>query len=231
MIDELEQPTGQPLEQRDLCFSGDTSPIDPAARLIAVRLKRGALIDAFKEPDEYARLVAARTGVEESLNADFLTLHVSERHRVAWAECVPSERIDDSIYDGVRSLIKRPKFGRNDAALFFVLEHMLRMRQAEGYEKVADWLVTEAECREAWLEVLGESLSSNASNAGSAWESVLKRAQGDSFRWLEPHGSEERGVLRITPVVPALVDAGFCSGFIARVEGRMAMEDAERGDG
>ena len=226
MIDETDQLAERPAEQRDLCFAGDMSPIGPGARVIALRFKRGAVIVASESPDKFEELMAARTGVEESLNADFLTLHVNGRYRVAWAERVPGERIDEGLCEDVRPLIKTPKFARDDAALFFVLEHRLRMRQAEGYEKLADWLVTEAECRDEWLKVLGESLSSNASRAGSAWDNVLGRALGGSFRWVSWHGPKERGVLKISPVVPALVESGFCARFLARVEERMAAADA-----
>lgn len=239
MIDEMQQPLERSAEQQDLCFLGDTSPIGPGARVIGLKLKRGAAIVASEKPDDFAELMAARSGVEESLNADFLTLHVSERYGVAWAERVSGERIDEGLCGDVRPLIKKPKFGRDMAALFFVLEHKLRMRQAEGYEKLADWLVTESECREAWLQVLGESLSPNANKARSAWDNALGRAQGDPFRWVSWHGPEERGVLRISPVVLALVESGFCSQFLAKVEERMAAADAceesdvansERGD-
>lgn len=194
-------------------FLGDLSEVPYEARCAAVALKRGRIALDEDGSGLYDRVVANREEVERSLNDDFLTLHVDEESRVAWAEMAPD------LPGGTPQVADRFPITRNDACLFYVLDQIVCGRRREGHEDPAEWVFREDEARGAWEEALGDKVASgDPRKRDQEWLRSLNRAAVGQ-RWVVVvDGDTDPRTLRATSAVDALARRGFAAEWVSEMK-------------
>lgn len=198
-------------EKVDICFLGDRSGISFAARNAAVVLKRGEVVVASENPEPYAVVEQLRDEVEESLNADFLHLHLDTEAEVAWAE--PA----DGVPERAEQLFVARYPQRNDGALYIALSEALALRRQSGAGEGAALVVAEERLRERWEELLPDLAAvGDPGKRNSAWETSLTFAE--NRKWIKESGEKGMRVFRMTTVLDALEAVGFCRQWADAVE-------------
>lgn len=211
------------MKQTNIAFNGDMCPLSLAARTLAVRLKRGNAVVAANDRETFCCLLENEDEVERSLNADFLTLHLDKKNGCAWAEVVDLGAVEDAI----KPLNKRAGVSPQDGALFCVLAYQLSRRRAEGHAgDEAGWLVSTADTKDAWLETLGQKLTARSESQTRQWNKATGMAV--SRGWFEWVDDDKKDVMRISPLVLAMYERGFCAGVYRDAEIAIARDKDEK---
>ena len=172
-------------------FEGDRGRLAPKVRRVLTLLIRDAYVCAFESPEDFETIRNNHDALEEVLNELGLTLTVSPRYEVAYAQ---QACLDESG----PLMLKRAQPLRRDATILLV---SIRVRQhndeANGQE---DWFVERSE-----LSSLLKSGPYNSELDGSR----IERALNSAIKQLEEAGylkrtSAAHDTFRVMPVLPAV---------------------------
>lgn len=172
-------------------FEGDQGTLPPEARRVLTLLLRDAYVCALTSPADFEAVRTYQNELARSLNNLGLTLTISTRYEVAYAQ-------QASLEHPGPLMLKRAQPLRRDATLLLV---SIRARQhneeANGEE---DWFTSRDEMR-ALLESGPYAEERDGSRLEKALESSVKQLEDAGYLRAMPSAPE---TYRVMPILPAV---------------------------
>ena len=184
-------PDAEAAEPGTPLFEGDQGTLPPEARRVLTLLLRDAYVCALTSPADFEAVRTYQNELARSLNDLGLTLTISTRYEVAYAQ-------QASLEHPGPLMLKRAQPLRRDATLLLV---SIRARQhneeANGEE---DWFVSRDEMR-ALLESGPYAEERDGSRLEKALESSINQLESAGYLHAMPSAS---GTYRVMPILPAV---------------------------
>ena len=184
-------PEAESAEPGTPLFEGDQGTLPPEARRVLTLLVRDAYVCALTSPADFEAMRTYQNELARSLNDLGLTLTISTRYEVAYAQ-------QASLEHPGPLMLKRAQPLRRDATLLLV---SIRARQhneeANGEE---DWFVSRDEMR-ALLESGPYAEERDGSRLEKALDSAIKQLEDAGYLHAMPSAPD---TYRVMPILPAV---------------------------